>query len=264
MRARGQRIVLVGWGAIGQRVAALLDQRGNGGWIVGVGLRGPRAGLPASPITDPGALAALAPDLVVEAAGRDAVLPWARAGFSCGADVAVLSTSALTGDGVLDDLMDRAGAAGKSLLIPPGALGGIDALSAASRLGLTKAEHRIVKPARAWRGTAAETLCDLGALTEPVTFFSGPAREAAARFPQNANVAVISALAGIGLDRTSVSLVADPAISLNTHVLIAEGDSGRIEICLENRPLRDNPKSSEMTALSLVRLIENRTATLVI
>lgn len=266
MTAAGQRIVLVGWGAIGRRVAGLLAERGAAVRIVGVGLRNPRADLPAGalPVTAPEALAALAPDLVVEAAGREAVLPWARAGFACGADVAVLSTSALVGDGVLDDLLARARAQGRSLLIPPGALGGIDALSAAARLGLSDVEHRIIKPARAWRGTAAEAACDLDALTGPVTFFSGPAREVAARFPQNANVAMIASLAGIGPDRTRVSLVADPDATTNTHVLRATGDSGLIEIRVENRPLRDNPKSSEMTALSLTRLIENRVATLVI
>jgi aspartate dehydrogenase len=75
---------------------------------------------------------------------------------------------------------------------------------------------------------------------------------------------VISALAGIGLDRTTVSLVADPEARLNSHSITAEGDFGRMAILLDNRTLADNPKSSEMTALSLVRLIETRAGGLVL
>jgi aspartate dehydrogenase len=122
--------------------------------------------------------------------------------------------------------------------------------------------HRIIKPPAAWRGTAAEELVDLGALTTPNVFFSGTAREVAARFPANANVAVISALAGLGLDRTEVALVADPTVSRNCHQLTVRGDFGALNVLVENRPLAANPKSSELTALSVVRLIEGRTRTL--
>lgn len=263
------RLVLVGWGAIGQRVAGLLAARNAPARIVGVAVSdatGPRDGLPegAALIDRPEALADLAPTLVVEAAGRASVASWGWAALALGADFAVSSTSALIEGETLADLVALAGAKGAQVLIPPGALGGIDALAAAGRLGLDRVEHRIVKSPAAWRGTPAESLCDLGALTGPVDFFSGSARAAAAAFPQNANVAVISSLAGLGPDRTVITLVADPAARRNRHHLIAEGASGRIEIDLENRPLAANPKSSEMTALSLLRLIENRSAALVI
>jgi len=89
-------------------------------------------------------------------------------------------------------------------------------------------------------------------------FFRGSAREAAGNFPANANVAAISALAGIGFDRTNVELIADPNIGENCHRLTARGDFGTLQIRVENSPLAKNPKSSELAALSLVRLIENR------
>ncbi len=101
-------------------------------------------------------------------------------------------------------------------------------------------------------------------MTGPHTFFHGSARAAADRFPQNANVAVITSLAGIGLDRTVVSLVADPTATLNRHEIFAEGEFGILEMRLQNRPLAGNPKSSGMTALNLVRLIENRASGLVL
>lgn len=129
---------------------------------------------------------------------------------------------------------------------------------------MAEVRHEVVKPARAWAGTKAETLCDLAGLTAPFTFFEGNARAAADAYPQNANVAVISAMAGIGLDRTTIALVADPDAHLNSHRIHATGDFGTLNLSLENRPLATNPKSSEMTALSLLRLIENRTSPLVI
>jgi len=264
-----QRVVLVGWGAIATRVADLLAQRGSAVEIVAVAVRDvsvPRKGLPkgARLIAGPDDLAGLKADLLVEAAGRAAVLPWAAAGLRLGWDVALSSTSALTDAALLTQLTVLAVQSGGQLLIPPGALGGMDALSAAARLPLATVRHEIVKPALAWRGTSAQTLCDLAALTAPFTFFEGTARDAADAFPQNANVAVISAMAGLGLDRTTVALTADPGAQLNTHRIYAVGDFGTLTLALENRPLATNPKSSEMTALSLLRLIENRASPLVI
>lgn len=263
------RIVLVGWGAIATRVAQLLAARGAPVRIVAVAVRDtqtPRDGLPkaARLIHNPAELDAIDADLLVEAAGCAAVAPWARAGLAQGWDVAISSTSALTDATLLADLTERARQNRRQILIPPGALGGIDALSAAARLGLHSVRHEVVKPARAWAGTQAETHCGLGALTAPFTFFEGSARAAADAYPQNANVAVISALAGIGLDRTTLALTADPTATLNSHRITAIGDFGTLTLTLENRPLATNPKSSEMTALSLVRMIENRAGTLVI
>ncbi len=264
-----ERIVLVGWGAIGRRVAALLREREAPVRVVAVAVRDPareRADLPegARLIGAPGDLASLDATLVVEAAGRASLRPFAEAALALGLDVAVSSTSALTEAGALEALEALARRTGGRILIPPGALGGIDVLSAASRLGLDSVTHRIAKPPEAWRGTAAEGLCDLAGLAAPTAFFEGSAREAAARFPQNANVAAITALAGVGPDRTRVVLVADPDGGGNVHELHAEGAFGRLALRLENRPLPDNPKSSQTTALNLVRLIENRVASVVI
>lgn len=256
-------ICLVGWGAINQRVSALLTERGAPVRIAAVAVRDPsqsRNNIPAGAklISELTELADIKATLVVEAAGRASVLPWGRAALGLGMDFAVSSTSAFVDDGALSELTALAEAHGARILVPPGALGGVDALAAASRLGLTSVEHRIVKPPEAWTGTKAEKLCNLDALTEPTAFFEGTAREAADAFPQNANAAVITSLAGIGLDRTRILLVADPSVRLNTHEITAEGDFGRMDIRLENRPLATNPKSSEMTALNLVRLIESR------
>lgn len=262
-------IALIGWGAIGQRVAALLAQRQSPVQIAAIAVRdasGPRDGLPegAALIVTPDELAATGARLVVEAAGRGSVLAWGKAALAAGMDFAVSSTSAFVDDAAFARMQALARTHGAKLLIPPGALGGIDALAAAGRLPLESVEHRIIKPAMAWAGTRAAELLDLATLTEPTVFFADSARRASDAFPQNANVAVITSLAGIGLDRTQITLVADPGAVLNTHEIIARGDFGQMHLRFENRPLASNPKSSEMTALNLVRLIENRAAALVL
>lgn len=259
------RLVLVGWGAIGQRIADLLP---TGVQLVAVGLRpGSTAALPAGVVrlNDPGDLTRdLAPDLVVEAAGRAAVLPWGQAALAAGADFAPASTSTLTDDAALAALVVAARAAGRQVLVAPGALGGIDALAAAARLPLAQVRHEIVKPPRAWVGTTAETRCDLHQLTAATTFWQGTAAAAASEFPQNANVAAITALAGIGMAQTEVALIADPAATRNIHRVTARGDFGQLQVMLENRPMASNPKTSELTALALLRLISNRVQPLVI
>jgi len=67
-----------------------------------------------------------------------------------------------------------------------------------------------------------------------------------------------------GVDRTRVELVVDPAARVNEHRIMVRGAFGELEIVLRNNPLATNPKSSELTALSLVRLIEQQGRTVVI
>ena len=262
------RIALIGWGAINRRVAELLSQR-SAKDVRLVAICGRAADrVSAAPagaeiLTSPEQLAQLDLDLVLEAASRDAVALWGDSALRSARAFVVASTSAFCDTVLFDGLLQAAERYGSQLIVPPGALAGIDALAAASALPLDSVIHRIVKPPAAWRGTEAETLISLDGLTQAVTFYSGNAREAAARFPKNANVAVISALAGLGLDRTRVELTADPSVRDNVHMLSVVGDFGQLEIRIENRPLANNPKSSQMAALSLVRIIENRVRTLV-
>ena len=107
----------------------------------------------------------------------------------------------------------------------------------------------------AWANTPVATLVDLAALTEPVTFFAGNARDAALRFPQNANVAASVALAGAGFEATQVELVADPAATGNRHRIMAEGAFGAFEFSVMGRVLPDNPKTSMLAPFSLARSV---------
>lgn len=261
-----ERLVLIGWGAIGRTVGRLLaDVRVD---LVGVAVRSARdePGFPASArlITDPDELADLDPDVVAEAAGRDSVATWGRTALASGADLIVSSVSALADTGLLTSLRALADRHGAQLIVQPGALAGVEALRAARLLGVDRVEHRIVKPPRAWVGTPAEDLCDLEALVAPEPFHVASAAETARAFPKNANVAMTTALAGVGPGATTITLVADPTATTNRHEIHAEGAFGRLDVTIANEPLPDNPKTSAMAALSLVRAIENRSTSFVI
>jgi aspartate dehydrogenase len=198
------------------------------------------------------------PELAVECAGHGAVAEFGETCLTSGADFLVTSVGALT-DAQLLHRLERASRThiGK-VLIPAGALAGIDALAAARLGGLERVRYTSRKLPLAWVGTPAEKVCDLGALTTSTEFYTGNAGDAARLFPQNANVAATIALAGLGFDRTEVSLNADPDAPGNVHIVEAEGAFGRLRVEIENKPLDENPKTSTLAALSVLRAIHNR------
>lgn len=263
------RVVIVGWGAIAHACYEVLDTRGSPVELVGIGIR------PGVTIVDPRIervprlsspeeLSTVEPDVVLEAASRSAVKPWGSAALALGKDFIPCSVGAFCNAEVFDEILRAAHRGGGQVLIPAGALAGLDGLAAASLLELNEVSHIVTKPPQAWRGTEAELSIDLARLEAPTTFFEGTAREAARRFPANANAAAAVALATIGLDRTRVSLVADPATVGNSHELRARGEFGNLTLRLENAAMAGNPKSSLLTALSLVRLIEHRSSIVLI
>jgi aspartate dehydrogenase len=144
------------------------------------------------------------------------------------------------------------------LMIPAGAIAGVDALAAARLGGLDRVRYTSRKAPQAWRGTHAEKLCDLEAIDQAVEFYRGNAGDAARLFPQNANVAATIALAGVGFEATECSLSADPAAPGNVHVIEAEGGFGQLRIEVQGKPLAENPKTSTLAALSVLRAIHNR------
>ncbi len=196
------------------------------------------------------------PDLIVECAGHEALRTHGPQVLAAGIDLLIASTGALA-DASIETALRDAAARGKSrALLIAGAVGGLDALAAARHAGLAEVRYVGRKPPQAWRGTAAEETVDLAQVSgSAVQIFDGTARQAALRFPQNANVAAAIALAGMGFDETREQLFADPGISGNLHRIEAQGAFGKFHIELAGIALPDNPRTSRLTVGSLARAL---------
>src|SRR5258708_4154615 len=204
------------------------------------------------------------PGLAVECAGHQALGRRGVALLRRGIDLLVAAAGGL-GDRALFDRLGAAAKEGRArMLLVSGAVGGIDAIGAAKVAGITKVRYTSRKPPKSWKGTPAEKVTDLDRVTSAVTLFTGPADEAARLYPQNANVAATIALAGLGFEKTECTLIADPAANGNIHRIEVQGASGEFFIELRGKALAANPKTSMLAALSVVRAIRNRDATIVI
>jgi len=263
------KLALVGFGAIGQELARLLqaDAQVDIAQIVTTARSLKRVAALAAELapracvlTELGVGLEPRPGLLVECAGHAAlvahVMPALRAGIPC----VVASVGALADANILAGLEDAARRGGTRMQVIAGAVGAIDALDAARIGGLDHVRYVGRKPPLSWVGTPAEAVCGLAELTGPCVVFEGSARDAATAFPKNANVAATIALAGLGLDRTEVRLIADPGVERNVHRLEASGAFGRLEMQLENLPLQTNARTSALTVYSLARAVRNASA----
>jgi aspartate dehydrogenase len=204
------------------------------------------------------ALLAARPDVVMEAASHEAVREHLVQLLDAGVSVIVLSAGALADDALRRAAEDAAQKSGASFFVPSGGIGGLDALKTACLAGVDEVSIQVAKPPAAWRGIAyVDRLgVDLDGLRQPETLFEGPAREGVPHFPQNVNIAAVLSLAGIGMDRTRLRVVADPALTLNTHTIRISGACGRMTLVLENVPAPENPKTSWLACYSAIAALE--------
>jgi len=262
-----ERILLIGWGAIAHSVTRLLRACGDGETgLIGVLVRDARVQAQKDPdfahlfvdrLEDG---MARGPSLVVECAGHGAVDAYAQTVLCAGTPLLLVSVGALAHDTRLNQLVSAARSGGTQLLLASGAVGGLDWLCAAQSAGLESVLYRGRKPPLAWVGTEAEACCELAALSAARLIFSGSAREAAQRFPKNANVAATVALSSMGLDATRVELYADPAVRENKHEIEAQSAAGSFCMTLKGLSEPGNPRTSMITAHSVVHAILRRSA----
>lgn len=262
-------IAIIGFGAVGQYAAgALLDMPGVSSLTVlcrpgreeaARAKLGPRVGI----ATSVDGLERK-PACIVDCGGHAALAAHGEPALRAGIDLITVSIGALANDGLAERLERAARDGGARLELVSGAVGAIDALAAARIGGLESVRYTGRKPPAGWVGSSAEDVLDLQGLKEASVHFEGTARDAARRYPKNANVAATVALAGLGLDKTVATLIADPQADGNIHEVAAEGAFGKFTFVIQGNPLPDNPKSSALTAMSVVRAVRNRVSPLAV
>jgi aspartate dehydrogenase len=251
------RIAVIGYGAIGRFLISQL--RCEPAIDTCAVLSVPRPDACSEPVVeDIEELLSTRPDLVVECAGHSALRTFGESILRHGTDLLVVSVGALADPEIEAALRAASASGGGKLLIAGGALGGIDALSAAREAGLTSVDYIGRKAPAAWKGTAAEKIVQLDRVVEPYTFIDCEARTAALTFPQNANVVAAIALAGLGFDKTRVRLIVDPEAEGNFHSYVARGAFGEISTTIRSKTLEANPKTSVLAPYSLVQTIKKR------
>jgi aspartate dehydrogenase len=202
-------------------------------------------------------LLALAPEIVVEAAGHAAVVEHAERVLRHRTCLMMLSVGGLADPSLYARLEKAAHINGAKVVLPVGAIAGLDGLLALRRAGLRRVRYSSTKAPKSWLDTPAERSFDLRALTSKTIIFDGTARDATRGYPKNANLAAAVALAGLGFERTTVQLIADPDATGNVGRIEAEGESSRLEVTVSGRS-SVNPKTSEITGMSVLSALTNQ------
>ncbi len=263
------RVGLIGYGAIGRRLAeAIIGGEAGRTELAAVLVRRPEritdemtASLGCRITTDAADFLATSMDLVVEVAGHDALKAYAEDVLRQGKDLLLISVGALADPHFEQRLYRAAHDYGQRVYLATGAIAGLDAIAAGAVGGLHSVTHSVRKPpAGLLPPDEIEAAVAAGV---PRVLYEGPAREAALRFPENVNVAAAVSLAGLGLDKTTVRVIADPTVLRNTHEIDVRGEFGELRVILQNVPT-ENPKTGRLTAMSMIKALRNLTADVVV
>jgi len=253
------RLGLIGAGAIGAHVIDFTARELSGRVeIPAVLVRRPRDPVTGGPrfLTDAGMFHNTPFDVVLEGAGhqaaRDHVVPLLERGVR----VIVTSIGAFTDDALHDRCRQAAENGGTTLTLASAGIGALDILSGAAIGGLDAVVMTVRKDPSAWVGTAAEGMFDLAAMTEPTVIFNGTARQGAATYPQNVNISAAVALAGIGLDRTRLVIVADPTIDTHVITVEARGAFGSFTFTEDVAVAEENRKTGKIVAMAVTKTVK--------
>ncbi len=201
-------------------------------------------------------------DIAIECAPAAMLERICRPMLEAGKQVVVLSCGALL---PRPDLIELARARGGRILVPTGALLGLDAVAAAAEGTIHSVRMTTRKPPNGLAGAPylVQNGISVEGLNEAKLVFSGTAREAAAGFPANVNVAAALSLAGIGPDRTMIDIWADPRVERNCHSIEVDSDSARFTLSIENVP-SENPRTGKNVALSVIAALRKMHAPLAV
>ncbi|MXW42136.1 MAG: DUF108 domain-containing protein [Acidimicrobiia bacterium] len=203
-------------------------------------------------------------DVIVEAAGQEALRQYGVRVREAGVDLLVVSIGALVDQDLEASIRH---AQGGHLYLCTGAIGGFDILRAALQFGpLQEVRITSTKPARSlkrpWMSQSLLDALDSGAgsaanfqASGVVTVFDGTAREASKKFPESANVTATLSLATVGFDKVRVQLLGDPEATGVRHEVYAAGAAGTYELSFANVASADNPRTSAVTAYAVLRAL---------
>ena len=259
------RVAIAGLGTIGRTVAERLDQGISGLRLVAVSARDRKKA--AAGIAEFKHQIAVEPldrlpqlaDVIVECLPAAVFREIAEGALDAGRTLIAVSGGALLAN---PDLVERAREGGGRIIVPTGALLGLDAVQAAAEGTIHSVTLVTRKPPRGLAGAPfiVEHGITLDGLSEPLKIFEGSARDAVRGFPANVNVAAALSLAGIGADRTMVEIWADPTLDRNFHTIEVDSDSAQFTMSIKNLPSDENPKTGRITALSVIAALRKQTA----
>ena len=246
------KVGIVGMGVIGTHLAKAIDNGIPGVTLAGVSVRTvtKAGGYPVFPLDE----LIQRSDLVVEAATQAALKEFGPAVLAAGKHLMVLSVGALLG--VIDEWARLAAQHGCRILVPSGAIAGLDAVKGAREGAITAITMETRKPPRGLAGAPyiADKGIDLDAIRTETLIFEGPATEAVKAFPANVNVVAALSLAGLGPERTRIKLFAVPGQPMNQHRITIEGEFGRLCVEVENVP-SENPRTGKLSYLSAIAML---------
>ena len=202
-------------------------------------------------------------DIVVESAPAAVFREIAEPVVRAGKILVSISAGALLDHA---DLVEAARTTGAQIVVPSGAVMGLDAVRGAAESGIESVTMITRKPPGGLAGAPylVDHGIDVDRLDSPLKVFEGSAREAARGFPANVNVAAALGLAGIGAERTKLEIWADPGVSRNTHEIRLEAETVRFDLRIENVPSRENPRTGRSVAPSVVAALRRFVAPLVV
>lgn len=261
------KVAIAGLGAIGLELARALDKGAPGLALVAVAARDQaKAARNVEDFREPPAITdfaglAEAADVVVEAAPAAVFEAIATEVIRRGKIFVPSSVGALL---PRMHLVEEAARSGARIIVPTGALLGLDAVRAAAEGDVESVTIETRKPPRGLAGAPylEQHGIDVTGINTATRVFKGNAFDAAQGFPANVNVAAALALAGIGPERTMVEIWADPGVTRNTHTIRVEAAAARLTMTIENVPSEANPRTGRITALSVLACLKGLVSTL--
>lgn len=199
-------------------------------------------------------------ELVIEAASQNALTSYLKQLILSKKDVLVMSVGAFANSEFFSEVIKNVDDNDVNIYVPSGAIAGIDALKSVkdsiSYVTLTTTKNpNSLKDSPFFK----KNNFSVDSIKKRTLIFEGSAIEAVQNFPANVNVAALLGLAGIGVEKTKVNVIADPSIRINKHEIKVIGKFGELIVRVKNIPSSTNPKTSYLAILSVIECLRSIT-----